>query len=37
MKEEGISYQTYSIDKDGILQSGAESTITSGKVYIPYS
>lgn len=32
-----INYETYSIDEEGILRPGISGTISSGKVYIPYS
>ena len=32
-----INYETYSIDENGILHPGISGTISSGKVYIPYS
>jgi hypothetical protein len=32
-----INYETYSIDDEGILRPGISGTISSGKVYIPYS
>ena len=37
VKEGGINYKTYSIDENGILHFGTNGTISSGKVYIPYS